>query len=205
MQIISHRGYWLDKSERNQKEAFLRSFDLGFGTETDVRDFKGRLVISHDIPKGDELLLEDVLAIMDGRNLPLAINIKSDGLSGSLKEIFEAYSHDNWFVFDMSVPDMRSYLNSGISTYSRMSEVEQMPVWLSRADGIWLDSFESEWYSSDQFAEILSKGLQVCVVSSELHQRDHLWLWDLLCEHKNAKNLMLCTDFPEAASSYIKN
>lgn len=34
MQIISHRGYWLHKPERNLTQAFHRSFDFGFGTET---------------------------------------------------------------------------------------------------------------------------------------------------------------------------
>ncbi|HDG1702299.1 TPA: hypothetical protein PFE33_004667, partial [Kluyvera ascorbata] len=35
--------------EKNTQTAFERSFSLGFGTETDIRDFGGELVISHDI------------------------------------------------------------------------------------------------------------------------------------------------------------
>jgi len=204
MQIISHRGYWLEKPERNQKIAFERSFDLGFGTETDVRDVAGRLVISHDMPDGSEMPLSDLLEIMAGRNLPLAMNIKADGLLASLQAVFEHHGHSNWFAFDMAVPDMRSYLASDVCTYTRLSEVEPVPAWLNEADGIWLDSFGAEWYSSAQLAELLQQGKQVCVVSSELHSRDHLPLWRLLGDLQGAANLTLCTDLPEAARSFFK-
>lgn len=204
MQIISHRGYWLERPERNLKVAFDRSFDLGFGTETDVRDVAGRLVISHDMPSGEEMSLDDLLRIMAGRNLPLAMNIKADGLCEPLKATFEAHGHSNWFVFDMAVPDMRSYLTAGVCTYTRLSEVEPTPAWMNEADGIWLDSFASEWYSREQLAELLAGGKQVCVVSSELHGREQLPLWQLLAEFQGAANLTLCTDLPESARSFFK-
>lgn len=41
MKIISHRGFWHNPSEKNTEMAFCRSFELGFGTETDVRDSLG--------------------------------------------------------------------------------------------------------------------------------------------------------------------
>ena len=50
MIIISHRGYWIQPAEKNTEEAFSRSFERGMGTETDVRDHRGELVISHDMP-----------------------------------------------------------------------------------------------------------------------------------------------------------
>ncbi len=50
MQVISHRGYWKSAAEKNTTTAFARSFALGYGTETDVRDLNGELVISHDMP-----------------------------------------------------------------------------------------------------------------------------------------------------------
>ena len=55
MKILSHRGYWKAPIEKNTREAFVRSFALGFGTETDIRDYMGELVISHDIPRGGEI------------------------------------------------------------------------------------------------------------------------------------------------------
>lgn len=197
MKVISHRGYWKEKAERNVAVAFHRSFDLGLGTETDVRDIAGKLVISHDMPHGDELTLDDLLTIMDGRNLPLAMNIKADGLAAAVKATFEAHGHTNWFAFDMSVPDMRAYLSLGIQTYTRMSEVERKPVWLEHAAGVWLDGFQGEWYSDATLNELISSGKQVCIVSPELHGRDPEPLWYRLRDYKDAENLMICTDLPE--------
>ena len=204
MEIISHRGYWGDRSERNQAVAFHRSFDLGFGTETDVRDLGGQLVISHDMPTGTEMSLDALLTIMGGRNLPLAINIKADGMAAAVKEKFERAGHTNWFVFDMAVPDMRSYLQQGVATYTRLSEVEPSPAWINQAAGIWLDGFEGEWYSNADIEALLAQGLKVCVVSPELHGRPHEPLWSRLLDLRNTAGLTLCTDLPETAQHYFK-
>jgi len=202
VQVISHRGYWKEKNERNQMIAFQRSFDMGLGTETDVRDACGELLISHDMPTGEELSLDNLLEIMAGRNLPLAINIKADGLAEAIKAKFDAYGHSNWFAFDMSIPDMRQYFDLGVPVYTRLSEVEPQPAWLEEADGVWLDSFYGEWFDNEDVYSILRKGKQVCIVSPELHGRSPDELWQQLIglqEHspEMAKNLTVCTDIPE--------
>ena len=159
MRIISHRGYWKLPAEKNTINAFQRSFS-GFGTETDIRDLKGELVISHDMPKGDEMRLEISSARMQFRERTL-INFgtkhKSDGLLVPLKTILTKYKQLDIFVFDMSVPDSRAYLNSDLSTFMRMSEVEKTVAWLDQADGIWLDGF-SNWYDRALLQSILNKG-----------------------------------------------
>lgn len=43
MQVLSHRGYWKHPNEKNLPIAFKRSFERGFGTETDLRDLQGSL------------------------------------------------------------------------------------------------------------------------------------------------------------------
>lgn len=201
MEIISHRGYWLELHERNQPVAFHRSFDLGFGTETDVRDVAGQLVISHDMPTGDEMTLDGLLDIMGGRNLPLAINIKADSLAKALAAKFEERNHTNWFVFDMAVPDMRAYFNEGVCTYTRWSDVEPVPAWLEQAQGIWLDNFGDGSFSNRDIVERLDQGKKVCIVSPELHGRDSAGYWDTLLPLKDFSSLMLCTDKPVQADS----
>ena len=42
-------------------------------------------------------------------NLPLALNIKSDGLTMYIKKSLEKYQIKNYFLFDMSVPDLMEY------------------------------------------------------------------------------------------------
>lgn len=202
MDVISHRGYWKTANEKNVVEAFIRSFELGFGTETDVRDLNGALVISHDMPVQGAMSLTEFLALDRGL-LPLAINIKSDGLAVPIRDAMVGVDRNAWFVFDMSIPDMRIHIKVGNPVFTRMSEYEQDPLWLDQSEGIWLDHFEREWFDTQLLASLLDTGKRVCVVSSELHGRDHLSLWRLLRPLIDCKNLMLCTDMPERAKSYF--
>ena len=204
MLILSHRGYWLNAFEKNQPIAFKRSFDLGFGTETDVRDCAGRLVISHDMPTCDALDLDDFLQIYAQNTYPLAINIKADGLIMPLKRAMRAAHVTDWFVFDMSIPDMRQYLQAGVSVFARMSEVEQSTPWMEKVAGIWLDGFSGPWYSLDLIRTLLNKNLRVCIVSPELHGLTHEAFWTQLKPISGQDGLMLCTDFPEQAAQFFE-
>lgn len=207
MIVLSHRGYWLKPEERNQKVAFERSFKLGFGTETDLRDANGKIVISHDVPDGE---LQDFLSFLNlyqshaQGNLPLALNIKADGLAGMVKSTLAAFPMLDAFVFDMAVPDMRAYFDCGIPVFTRMSEVERQPSWLEQSAGIWLDSFGPTWFGGELVGDLLATGKRVCVVSSELHHRDSQALWDMLEPHSSAGNLLLCTDRPEQAREFFR-
>lgn len=203
MIILSHRGYWTSREERNTREAFLRSFSLGFGTETDVRDSNGTLVISHDPPTGGEMPLAEFLALPGLAGLPLAMNVKADGLAEPLAAAMRAAGHDNWFAFDMSVPDLLQHLRVGAPVYTRLSEYETVPSCLDRAQGIWLDAFEGEWFTAADVTRLLASGQKVCVVSSELHGRDPAALWALLRPLAAEAGLMLCTDIPEQAREFF--
>ncbi len=208
MKILSHRGYWKDPVEKNSLVAFERSFKLGFGTETDVRDLQGTLVISHDIPQGGEILFKDFLDIAAAYSsqenpITLALNIKSDGLSAKVAAALNNYKQLESFVFDMSIPDMRSYFSENVAVFTRMSEFETKPVWLEKASGIWLDSFDYDWFGFDELGEILKTGKRFCIVSPELHQRPHLSLWSTLKKIELNEGSMLCTDFPEDAQIFF--
>jgi hypothetical protein len=205
MKIISHRGYWLEASEKNTEVAFRRSFDLGFGTETDVRDCAGQLLISHDMPSGKEMTLEAFLDILAGRPLPLAINIKADGLSKKLLEILQRYRVADAFVFDMSVPDLLQQLKNGVPSFTRLSEYEREPSCYDQAAGVWLDAFKSVWYDFDLIKSIVAKNKRVCLVSPELHGRPCEELWDMLRANKAIQHpqIILCTDLPEKAQAFF--
>jgi hypothetical protein len=204
MIVLSHRGYWHSPAEKNTTTAFERSFDLGFGLETDVRDHCGELVISHDMPAGGELSLSSFLTLLRQRPLPLAMNIKADGLAAELTAVMYAHGVHDWFVFDMAVPDMRGYQQAGVPVFTRMSEVERQPVWMEQAAGIWLDSFGPTWYDAAEINALLGTGKRVCVVSSELHGRGHRALWEMLRPFTRHPQLMLCTDLPEAARDFFR-
>ena len=165
MFILSHRGYWKSKSEQNTITAFNRSFLHGFGVETDIRDYKGELVISHDIADNSSIRLDKFFFTYNkyGDNLPLALNIKSDGLQLKLKYLIEKYSIKNYFVFDMSIPDTLSYIDFGMNVLIRQSEYEQELETLGNIHGIWLDQFQSNWYGIDLIEDILKKWELVCI------------------------------------------
>lgn len=201
MKIISHRGYWRDPAEKNTEIAFRRSFDLGFGTETDVRDCAGELVISHDPPRGGEMRLADFLALHAKSPLPLAMNIKADGLAPQLARAMAGVPC--WFAFDCSVPDLRAHLEAGNPALTRMSEIEPVPALLHLSAGIWLDSFEDDWFGAALLEEMLELGKWVFVVSPELHRRDPGPCWSILEPFRARNKLVLCSDEPERARAHF--
>jgi hypothetical protein len=201
MIVLSHRGYWKEPAEKNRPVAFHRSYDLGFGTETDVRDLRGELMIAHDMPTGEEISLAAMLDILAGRNLPLAMNVKADGLARALKAMMDARGVADWFTFDMSVPETVVQLRLGLPVFTRASEYEMPPPLYDRAIGVWLDAFTGQWWEPAVAEGFLRDGKRVCIVSPELHGRDPLPLWGRLEASGLAAHpaLMLCTDLPEDA------
>jgi len=210
MIIISHRGYWKESSEKNTIESFRRSFSLGFGAETDLRDQGSRLVISHDIPIKPALTVE---AFFDSykqckQPLPLALNIKADGLQVELERLLTSYEISNYFVFDMAVPDGLLYARRQLNIYTRQSEFETAPAFYDLAHGVWLDEFNGHWITAGLIEHHLSNKKALCIVSPELHRRDntHEWQHYKQLEAKIGRDkLMLCTDFPEKAQGYFND
>ncbi|OGI00908.1 MAG: hypothetical protein A2287_07400 [Candidatus Melainabacteria bacterium RIFOXYA12_FULL_32_12] len=204
MQIISHRGYWKTLEEKNTEIAFRRSFEMGFGTETDIRDIAGTLVISHDPPKGSEMPFDRFLQIYSeyDKSLYLALNIKSDGLQNELKRLINKYNIQNYFVFDMSIPDTIGYINQGLNVFSRSSEYEKDLPFYGKSTGVWMDCFNSDCITNDKIEYHLNNSKQVCIVSSELHKREHILAWKQY-KKLNTQNIMLCTDYPQQAKEFF--
>lgn len=212
MNIISHRGYWRSVSEKNTRTAFMRSFQLGFGVETDIRDFAGEIVISHDIPHGGELRFDEFLMLYNsfGKGLSVALNIKSDGLQVEVAKCLNQYNITNYFVFDMSIPETMNYFNNNFQYFVRQSEFEAITDYHSllytNAVGVWLDEFYEHWIDQEVVLNHVVKGKTVCIVSPELHGREYLKVWSQYKEvSKNIKTdkLMLCTDLPEHACDFF--
>ena len=207
MQIIAHRGFWTQASEKNTLEAFERALSHGFGIETDFRDCNGRLVIAHDLPVGSEMLASDFLALC--KRYPQseihAFNVKADGLQLQFLDLLAQWSKQSYFLFDMSVPDTFGYFKYDLPVYIRMSEYEQNKNFESKAKGVWLDAFETEWYTVELILNLLARGKEVALVSPELHGRPYLEYWENL---KNAKvhqysGISICTDHPLLAKEFF--
>lgn len=202
--LLAHRGWWTTPGEKNTLEAIERAFAAGIGVETDVRDYDGRLVLSHDMPRGDHLVPFDlVLKLFAKYDCPgaLAINIKADGLHRPLQQALSEHNLRRTFVFDMSVPDARGYLFRGVPAFTRQSEMEQEPAFYESATGVWLDCFETDWITADTIQRHRRAGKQVALVSPELHGRDHRQAWNMWREVADWDEVMLCTDLPDQAKA----
>lgn len=207
MIVLSHRGYWKTKAEKNLEVAFHRSFKLGFGTETDIRDFDGKLVISHDPASQTSLPFDSFLEIYKSYSTEptLALNVKADGLQEMLMSSLKKYAVENYFAFDMSVPDALVTLRAGLKAYTRQSEYETSPSFYEHASGIWLDEFQSHWVDEEVIRKHFDKDKSVCIVSPELHSRDYKSEWEDYkeIERRIGKELTICTDLPEEAEEFF--
>jgi hypothetical protein len=146
---------------------------------------------------------DELLASFRGSGLPLAVNVKADGLAPLLANAFEDWDAP-WFAFDMSGPETVRYARAGLPFYTRHSDIEPEPILYPEARGVWLDSFtDDQWIRPDVVRRHLDAGKAVCVVSSELHGRDPRRLWEGLAELKAAAAVTLCTDRPEEARAAL--
>jgi hypothetical protein len=187
--------------------AFKRSFELGYGTETDIRDLDGTIVISHDMPTSSSspMTLDAFLALYNAYEAKtLALNVKADGLQEIVRSLLYKYKIENYVLFDMSVPDMIRTADQGLKFVTRLSEYETDLPFSSQSSGVWVDEFSEEWVSSDILLQLSSTQKRVFIVSPELHKREHIPRWRSMKSagiHLRA-NLVLCTDYPEEANSF---
>jgi hypothetical protein len=208
VELLAHRGAWNARDERNTPDAIGRAFAAGWGVETDVRDLGDRIAISHDAPMaGHRYFLDDLLRQWraHGSAGRLALNVKADGLQSAVNDLLLPGEAERCFVFDASVPDERLWLRDGrIPTFVRHSELEPVPTaspHYQLASGVWLDAFDGQWWDAGVVRAHLSHGLQVAIVSPELHGRDHRPMWGELVRVGlwDEPGVMLCTDLPAAA------
>lgn len=205
--ILAHRGWWTDPADKNSAAALTRALAAGFGIETDFRDLDGALMVSHDPARhADDLreagwFFDEVMRT--GNTGRLALNIKADGLQDMLRAARDGAGvpPDQAYAFDMAVPDALGYLARGFPAYSRLSEYEATPSFVTRAAGVWVDNFTGDYPQVDRAIDVMSGGLRAAIVSPELHGRDHHALWDDIAAARLHENPLfeLCTDLPDAA------
>lgn len=209
--ILAHRGLWSVPGEQNTLHALSAALKLGFGIETDLRDYAREIVISHDIPRGDEVRLSDLFDAIQGypQGLPIALNIKSDGLAPGIMKGFPlsqpAYS--NTFFFDMSVPQYIQYSRQALPVAIRLSEYEpadSLTSLMARQpkQWVWLDAFDGDWWLETGIIE--NPAYTYVIVSPELHGRPHSNAWQAIkAAMKKGADVYICTDFPVEFSRFL--
>jgi hypothetical protein len=137
--------------------------------------------------------------------MPLALNIKSDGLRDLLREVLTRYAVQRYFLFDLSIPQARQYLGTELALFTRQSEDEPQPAHYAKVAGVWMDCFESDWITETDVEKHLKQSKQVCIVSPELHRRPHQDFWRRMKQWEclSNDNVMLCTDYPRQARGWF--
>lgn len=201
--LLAHRGLWGAQVAGNTEESLLDAWTSGFGVETDIRDYLGELVVSHDPPSPTRewLRLEKLLGRLhelheDGT---VALNVKADGIPALLDAAALSRSSLNYFCFDMSWPQTLSFVKAGIPVALRVSEWEPLDISLFRRLEIpvrvWLDAFESDWWLESQEIVDLCQSGQVIVVSPEIHGREPEPVWEWFEEQvRMGADVFLCSD-----------
>ncbi len=209
MKILAHRGYWNGLIQNNSYEAITKALENGFGFESDIRDYCGDIVISHNMADKKSFSASSIFEILSQYEdkFCFAINIKADGLKDILHDKLREYKIENYFTFDMSVPQMIEYREKGLKYFTRQSEYENECVLYDDAAGVWIDAFiEESWITEELLNKHLGKGKKVCIVSPDLHKRQYLTFWNRLKMFKiNFDNVILCTDFPCEARKFFEN
>src|SRR5262249_46161083 len=152
--------------------------------------------VSHDPPSAKALPADELFRLHQriAADVPLALNIKSDGLQALVGACLQKFGVRDYFLFDMAVPDAVGYLRKGMQVFTRHSELEREPAYYMRACGVWMDAFDEDWITASAVTAHLDAGKRVCVVSPELHGRDRLRLWQRMREVPAPPGrLMLCT------------
>ena len=209
MEILAHRGFWDAAHPRNSLASLSQALDAGFGFESDIRDYVGELVISHNIADAASPQAAEVFRLLaaHGDRYPFAINIKADGLKEPLAALLREHHIENYFLFDMSVPQMVEFREMGLRFFTRQSEYEMSPVLYDAAAGVWIDGFcGTEWITEELLRSHLAAGKAVCIVSPDLHQRaEYRTFWARLRAMALPEGrVLLCTDHPAEARAFFE-
>ena len=213
--ILAHRGNWKNSNfPGNSLSALEASFTAGYGIETDLWiSRENELIVTHDPPifNSEILTLSTLLEcyVDTGSKGCLAFNAKCTHLQYPLLSYVEKYGLSNYFLFDMTVPDLISAKQSSlaISQYTRFSEYENCDKLIQMTDGIWFDCFHEDpsIASINLLLETYPDKI-ISIVSPELHGRSFHQFWHglkigLLSEC--FLRLQLCTDYPLHAHQFL--
>lgn len=198
--IYAHRGVWASLEEQNTPDSIFLASQMGFGVETDFRSSDGNLVISHDPLLGSE---PEKINHFEFSGIPIALNIKEDGLTNQYSEFLKKFPNEDSFIFDGSIPEMLKIKNAGLPHALRLSEYEKELPWETKF--IWVDAFVEDWWIDSGLIENLLKRHVPVFVSPELHGRDKSSAWNYFrkLKHSNKGMFGVCTDFPLALEEYL--
>ena len=186
MIFVSHRINTIKKLKKTPKF---------YGVEIDLRDYKKKIILSHDPFKLGESFYE-FLKKYDHKFLIL--NVKSEGIEGSILKTLKKFKIKNYFFLDCSFPSLINLIKKGnknvalrVSDYEGFDTLGNMKY---LAKWVWIDCFKNIPLNEKRYKLIKKYKYKICLVSPELHGRkvgsDNFFK---LLKNKKIKIDMLCT------------
>ncbi|MCW2994085.1 MAG: Glycerophosphoryl diester phosphodiesterase [Conexibacter sp.] len=186
LQVLAHRGLLdgPDPARENLLTALSAAAAAGFGSELDVREDAGALVLSHDpAPWAPDRDATAFLSDPPGDDLLHAFNVKDPGAvlpavdvlaaAGALHRVF-------FFDVELACPDLEeaaalaaAVAARGGAVARRLSDREPaLAAILSdpQVEHVWLDEWDGPWVDAPLVARLRDAGKSTWYVSPELHR-----------------------------------
>ena len=164
MHFIAHRINTIRELEAVPRE---------YGVELDLRDYAGRLILSHDPFRDGEDFQTFLASYSHGT---LIVNVKSERIEQSALPLLEARGIRDFFFLDSSFPMLHLLAETGETrTAIRFSEYEGLDTVLAmhgRAQWVWADCFSKLPLDAETHRRIKQAGYRVCLVSPELQAQE---------------------------------
>ena len=163
MEVIVHRINNLSK---------LIKIPKNFGVEIDVRDFKDKLILSHDPFKNGESLDTFLKNYNHGT---LIINVKSEYIEFEILKLLNKYKIKKYFFLDSSYPVLIKLNNLKYKNFAiRVSDyesIENIYQFRKNVKCIWLEIFSKINIKKKDIEFIKKNKINICLVSPELHNK----------------------------------
>ena len=193
MIFVSHRINTIKKLKKTPKF---------YGVEIDLRDYKKKIILSHNPFKSGDSFYE-FLKKYDHKFLIL--NVKSEGIESTILKILKKFKIKNYFFLDCSFPALMNLVKIGnknialrISDYESFKTLNYMKYLVK---WVWIDCFKSIPLNEKSYKLIKKYKYKICLVSPELHGRKvHNDKFFKLFKSEKIKIDMLCTK-----SKFFKN
>ncbi|MCE1247375.1 MAG: hypothetical protein LWY06_12080 [Firmicutes bacterium] len=186
MIIISHRV---------NKITELENTPAKWGAEIDIRDYDGKLRLTHEPFDGGDDLEE---YIRKYKHNTLVFNVKCDGLESRIIDLADKYGIIDYFFLDTPVPTsvkLTRMQNSRFAVrYSEYEPIEAALAFKGLADWVWIDTFSGRTPDEEDCME-LGKHFKTCLVSPELQGYSEETIKEFADFADKTGISAVCTDF----------
>ena len=143
-----------------------------YGIEIDVRDYKKKIILSHDPFRPGESFYE---FIKKYDHKFLILNVKNEGIELNILKILKKFKIKNYFFLDCTFPSLINLTKKGIKNIAiRVSDYESFHTLRNMkylAKWVWIDCFKNIPLDEKKYKLIKKYKYKICLVSPELHRR----------------------------------